>query len=131
MESALVHRKRSSRIALIESEKEEARLTARRHAEEKEKMSRSRRLEVRKQREEEERLRREQGRELRRKEREARELRRQTELEELVSIYWDYFTSLKYASGMRISQAIVNRKLRFLPLRNNPILKRYPPNLVF
>ncbi|KAF7773311.1 hypothetical protein Agabi119p4_5478 [Agaricus bisporus var. burnettii] len=82
MENALVHRKKSSRIALRESEKEEARLTARRQAEEKEKMSRSRRLEVRKQREEEERLRREQGREQRRKEREARESRRQAELEE-------------------------------------------------
>lgn len=131
MENALVHRKKSSRIALRESEKEEARLTARRQAEEKEKMSRSRRLEVRKQREEEERLRREQGREQRRKEREARESRRQAELEELVSIYQDYFSLLKLVSDMKISQAIVSRKMRFLPPQNPPILERHPPTLVF
>jgi hypothetical protein len=125
MESALVHRKRSSRIAVIESEKEEARLAARRQAEEKEKMSRSRRLEVRKQREEEERLRREQGREQRRKEREARELRRQVELEELVSLYRDYPTSLKHASDMKTSKVIWNQKLRFLLLPNC-----YPQKLV-
>ncbi|KAF9452324.1 hypothetical protein P691DRAFT_795034 [Macrolepiota fuliginosa MF-IS2] len=78
-EEALVHRKRSSRIAIRESEREEARLAAQRQAEEEEKMSRTRRLEARRQREEEERLRREQAREQRRKEREAREMRRQTE----------------------------------------------------
>lgn len=81
MEDALVRRKRSSRIALKESEREEARSAAQRQAEEAEKMGRARRLEARRQREEEERLRREQAREQRRKEREAREIRRQAESE--------------------------------------------------
>ncbi|KXN84561.1 hypothetical protein AN958_12307 [Leucoagaricus sp. SymC.cos] len=82
LEDALVHRKRSSRIAMKESEREEARLVKLREAEEAEKMSRARRLEARRQREEEERLKREQAREQRRKEREARELRRQAEMEQ-------------------------------------------------
>lgn len=95
MEDALVHRKRSSRIALRESEKEEARIAAQRQAEEEEKMGRARRLEARRQREEEERLRREQAREQRRKEREARESRRQAELEELVARYETLFSITK------------------------------------
>lgn len=73
LEEALVHRKRSSRIAIRESEKEEARLAAMRKQEEVEKMSRARRFEARRQREEEDRLKKEHAREQRRKEREARE----------------------------------------------------------
>ncbi|KAF9000745.1 hypothetical protein BDQ17DRAFT_1281976 [Cyathus striatus] len=76
LEEAISHRKRSSRIAMKESEKEEARLEAKRLAEENEKMGRERRLEARRRKEEEERLRRENAREQRRKEREAREAAR-------------------------------------------------------
>ncbi|PPQ91826.1 hypothetical protein CVT25_000273 [Psilocybe cyanescens] len=73
LEEALNHRKRSSRLALRESEREEARLTAMRKQEEDEKFSRTRRMEARQQKEEEERIKRENAREQRRKEREARE----------------------------------------------------------
>ncbi|KAK7051068.1 hypothetical protein VNI00_005180 [Paramarasmius palmivorus] len=71
MEEAIVHRKRSSRIAIKESEKEEARLAAQRKAEEEEKMGRARRAEARQKKEESERMKRELAREQRRKEREA------------------------------------------------------------
>jgi hypothetical protein len=74
LEEALVHRKRSSRIAIKESEKEEAELAAKKKAEENEKMSRARRLEARQQKEEADREKRESAREQRRKEREQREL---------------------------------------------------------
>jgi protein required for attachment to host cells len=67
MEEAVVHRKRSSRIASKESVREEARLAAKRRAEEAEKMSRAKRLEARLLKEEEDRFRRETARELRRK----------------------------------------------------------------
>lgn len=73
LEEALVHRKRSSRLALRESEREEARLAAKRKQEEDEKFSRARRMEARLQKEEAERIKRENAREQRRKEREARE----------------------------------------------------------
>ncbi|KAH9481522.1 hypothetical protein JR316_0006049 [Psilocybe cubensis] len=73
LEEALSHRKRSSRLAIRESEREEARLAAKRKQEEEEKFSRTRRLEARQQKEEEERIKRENAREQRRKEREARE----------------------------------------------------------
>ncbi|KAI9056816.1 hypothetical protein FKP32DRAFT_1681974, partial [Trametes sanguinea] len=73
MEEAIVHRKRSSRIAMKETEKEEARLAAKRRAEEEEKMARARRQEARLKKEEEERAKRERAREQRRKEREERE----------------------------------------------------------
>ncbi|KAI0084113.1 hypothetical protein BDY19DRAFT_997962 [Irpex rosettiformis] len=75
IEEAVVHRKRSSRIALKESEKEQARAEALRKAEEEDKLSRARRLETRAKREEAEREKREQAREQRRQEREARELK--------------------------------------------------------
>ncbi|KAI0747333.1 hypothetical protein BC629DRAFT_1739948 [Irpex lacteus] len=75
IEEAVVHRKRSSRIANKESEKEQARAEAIRKAEEEEKMSRTRRLEARAKKEEDERERRELAREQRRIEREARELK--------------------------------------------------------
>ncbi|KAF7978847.1 hypothetical protein HWV62_44657 [Athelia sp. TMB] len=75
LEEAVVHRKRSSRIAIKESEKEEAQLAAQRKAEEAEKMSRAQRLEARQQREEAERIKRETAREQRRKEREERDAR--------------------------------------------------------
>ncbi|KAF8899871.1 hypothetical protein CPB84DRAFT_1847439 [Gymnopilus junonius] len=78
LEDALVHRKRSSRIALKESEREEARLTARRKQEEEEKQSRAKRLEARLKKEEAERIKRENAREQRRKERETREESRKT-----------------------------------------------------
>src|SRR5712671_5067525 len=82
MEEAVSQRKRSSRLAIKESEKEEVRLTSLRKAEEEEKLSRLRRLEARQKREEEERLRREAAREKRRLDREERERRAQTEEEE-------------------------------------------------
>ena len=72
-EEAILHRKRSSRIAMKESEKEEARRAAYRLAEEEERLSRERRIEARARKEEEERLAREKARELRRIEREVRE----------------------------------------------------------
>ncbi|TDL14421.1 hypothetical protein BD410DRAFT_797206 [Rickenella mellea] len=77
-EEAVVHRKRSSRIAVKEGEKEEARLAAQRKAEEEERLSRARRAEARAKKEEEDRLKRELAREQRRKEREEREERLRT-----------------------------------------------------
>ncbi|KAF8838603.1 hypothetical protein BDN67DRAFT_933524 [Paxillus ammoniavirescens] len=75
MEEAVVHRKRSSRIAIKEIEKNEERAEMRRRAEEEEKMGRARRLEARQQKEQAEQLKRENAREQRRKERELREQR--------------------------------------------------------
>lgn len=72
-EEAVVHRKRSSRIALKESEKEQEFLAAKRRAEEDEKTSRARRAEARRQKEEADRIKRENAREERRKEREAKQ----------------------------------------------------------
>ncbi|KAL0579991.1 hypothetical protein V5O48_001994 [Marasmius crinis-equi] len=90
LEEAIVHRKRSSRIAIKESEKEEARLAVVRKAEEDEKMGRQRRAEARQKKEEDERLKREQAREQRRKEREAqvaeREAKEKAEEERSASI---------------------------------------------
>ncbi|OBZ72258.1 hypothetical protein A0H81_07462, partial [Grifola frondosa] len=77
LEEAIVHRKRSSRIAIKESEKEEARAAAKKKAEEDEKTARARRQEARMKKEEAERERREQAREQRRIEREEREARAQ------------------------------------------------------
>jgi hypothetical protein len=65
-----------------ENEKEEARMTAVRKAEEEEKLSRVRRLEARQKREEEERLKREEAREKRRLDREERERKAQAGEEE-------------------------------------------------
>ncbi|KAH8994805.1 hypothetical protein EDB92DRAFT_1972371 [Lactarius akahatsu] len=73
LEEAVSQRKRSSRLAVKENEKEEARLAAVKKAEEEEKLSRARRLEARQKREEEERLKREAAREKRRLDREERE----------------------------------------------------------
>lgn len=73
IEEAIVHRKRSSRIATKESEKEEARKAALKKAEEDEKQARTRRLEARAKKEESEREKRERARELRRLEREERD----------------------------------------------------------
>ncbi|KAL4066791.1 hypothetical protein J3A83DRAFT_4259622 [Scleroderma citrinum] len=81
MDDAVVHRKRSSRIALKELEKEEERLARKKREDEEEKMSRARRLEARQRKEEEERLKREIAREQRRKEREMREQRMSEEKE--------------------------------------------------
>ncbi|KAH8093710.1 hypothetical protein BXZ70DRAFT_376563 [Cristinia sonorae] len=75
IEEAVVHRKRSSRIAVKESEKEEARAAAIRQAEEAEKEARSRRAEARAKKEQAEREKREKAREQRRLEREEREER--------------------------------------------------------
>lgn len=72
-EEAVVHRKRSSRIAFKESEKEQELLAAKKRAEEHEKMSRARRAEARRQKEEADRIKRENAREQRRKEREAKQ----------------------------------------------------------
>lgn len=73
LEEAIVHRKRSSRIAVKESEREEARLAAKKKREDEEKRTRARRLEARLQKEEIGRLKRENARQKRKKEREARE----------------------------------------------------------
>ncbi|KAI0297293.1 hypothetical protein B0F90DRAFT_1740819 [Multifurca ochricompacta] len=73
VEEAISQRKRSSRLAMKESEKEEARLATLRKAEEEEKLGRMRRLEARLKREEEERLKKEAAREKRRLDREGRE----------------------------------------------------------
>lgn len=81
-EEAVVSRKRSSRIAVKESVKEEARLAAQRKAEEAEKMSRAKRAEARQQKEEADRIKRETAREQRRKEREAKEEEEAREAEE-------------------------------------------------
>ncbi|KAH9941354.1 hypothetical protein B0H21DRAFT_811643 [Amylocystis lapponica] len=75
IEEAVVHRKRSSRIAVKESEKEEARLAAKKKAEESEKLARAKRAEARMKKEEAEREKRERAREQRRIEREEREQR--------------------------------------------------------
>jgi septal ring factor EnvC (AmiA/AmiB activator) len=80
-EEAVVHRKRSSRIALKESEKEQEFLTAKRRAEEDEKTSRARRAEARRQKEEADRIKRENAREQRRKEREAKQAEANTRYE--------------------------------------------------
>ncbi|KAF8501453.1 hypothetical protein F5888DRAFT_1232099 [Russula emetica] len=82
MEEAVSQRKRSSRLAIKENEKEETRLAALRKAEEEEKLSRARRLEARQKREEEERMKREIAREKRRLDREERERRAQAGEEE-------------------------------------------------
>ncbi|KAJ7194258.1 hypothetical protein C8J57DRAFT_1108823 [Mycena rebaudengoi] len=68
LEEAIVHPKRSSRIANKESEKEEARAAARQRAEAQEKETRAQRLEARLAKEEADRERREAARELRRRE---------------------------------------------------------------
>lgn len=81
LEEAIVHRKRSSRIAIKESEKEEARLAAKKRAEEEEKLARLRRAEARAKKEEEEREKRELAREQRRREREEREERARAKAE--------------------------------------------------
>ncbi|KAJ7671700.1 hypothetical protein DFH06DRAFT_122957 [Mycena polygramma] len=73
LEEAIVHRKRSSRIASKEQEKEEARLLVRQKAEVAEKKNRAQRLEARLAKEEAERERREAAREQRRKDKEAQE----------------------------------------------------------
>jgi hypothetical protein len=81
LEEAIVHRKRSSRIANKESEKEEARLLAQQKAEVAEKKSRAQRLEARLAKEEAERERREAAREQRRKAKEAQEVQSAAEAE--------------------------------------------------
>ncbi|KAF7330390.1 DALR-1 domain-containing protein [Mycena venus] len=73
LEEAIVHRKRSSRIANKEQEKEEARQLARQKAEVAEKKSRAQRLEARLAKEESERERREAAREQRRKAKEEQQ----------------------------------------------------------
>jgi hypothetical protein len=90
MEEAVSQRKRSSRLAIKETEKEEARLAALRKAEEEEKLSRVRRLEARQKREEEERLKREAAREKRRLDREERERNGRAREEEQWVIFLEY-----------------------------------------
>jgi flagellar biosynthesis GTPase FlhF len=88
LEEAVSHRKRSSRLAVKENEKEEARQAAMKRAEEEEKLSRARRLEARQKREEEERLKREVAREKRRLDREERERRAQIGAEQQWVIFF-------------------------------------------
>ncbi|TCD63136.1 hypothetical protein EIP91_005974 [Steccherinum ochraceum] len=75
VEEALVHRKRSSRIATKETEKEEARLAAAKKVEEEEKEARAKRADARAKKEQAEREKRERARDQRRIEREEREER--------------------------------------------------------
>ncbi|KAH9925531.1 uncharacterized protein B0H18DRAFT_1008850 [Fomitopsis serialis] len=75
IEEAVVHRKRSSRIAIKESEKEQQREVAKKRAEEDDKLSRAKRMEARAKKEEDERQKRDKERERRRLEREEREER--------------------------------------------------------
>lgn len=81
IEEAVVHRKRSSRIAVKESEKEEQRMAAKKRAEEEEKMARAKRQETRLKKEEAERAKRERARDQRRKERDDREARMKAKAE--------------------------------------------------
>jgi flagellar biosynthesis GTPase FlhF len=82
LEDAVVHRKRSSRIAIKESEKEEARMIAKKRADEEEKLSRTKRLKARLEKEEGDRAMRESAREQRKREREAKERQQLQKLEE-------------------------------------------------
>ncbi|KAI0648846.1 hypothetical protein C8Q79DRAFT_1064920 [Trametes meyenii] len=109
MEEAIVHRKRSSRIAHKESEKEEARLAAKKRAEEEEKMARAKRQETRLKKEEAERAKRERARDQRRKEREEREARAQAKAkraarEEEASVA--RYTTTPTANGTQASSSI-------------------------
>ena len=82
-----------------ENEKEEARLAARKKAEEEEKLGRVRRLEARQKREEEERLRREEARERRRLDREERERKAQAgEEEEKWGLFLKYLQLTNFES---------------------------------
>jgi flagellar biosynthesis GTPase FlhF len=93
LEEAIVHRKRSSRIAIKESEKEEARAIARKKAEEEAQMSRARRLQARQEKEEADRLRRESAREERRKEREEKEMKQAQKQESEEKFVCSYLVS--------------------------------------
>ncbi|TFK47754.1 hypothetical protein OE88DRAFT_1738283 [Heliocybe sulcata] len=73
LEEAIVHRKRSSRIASKVSAREQARIDAEKRAEEEKALGRARRAEARQKQEEDSRARREEAREKRRKEREEKE----------------------------------------------------------
>ncbi|KAI0723682.1 hypothetical protein C8Q72DRAFT_981055 [Fomitopsis betulina] len=75
LEEAVVHRKRSSRIATKETEKEQAREAAKKKVEEQDKQSRAKRMEARAKKEETERQKKDKEREQRRLEREEREER--------------------------------------------------------
>jgi hypothetical protein len=81
VEEAIVNRKRSSRLAIKENEKEVARLAAVKEAEEREQRSRALRLEARQRKEESERIKKKNDREQRMKERQEREMRMQAEKE--------------------------------------------------
>ncbi|KAI9451079.1 hypothetical protein BJY52DRAFT_1125459 [Lactarius psammicola] len=103
LEEAVSQRKRSSRLAVKENEKEEARLAAIKKAEEEEKLSRARRLEARQKREEEERLKREAAREKRRLDREERERKAQAGAERQWVIFLRHLAkSLSSAGRIRV-----------------------------
>ncbi|KAK0204592.1 hypothetical protein DFS33DRAFT_1258860 [Desarmillaria ectypa] len=112
IEEAVVHRKRSSRIAIKESVREEARLAIAKKAEEEEKMGRARRAEARQQKEEEARQKRENAREQRRKEREAREAQEAKEESEStgmpVDVVGNGTTVERQANGRRTSNGIAS-----------------------
>ncbi len=103
MEEAVSQRKRSSRLAIKEGEKEEARLTALKKAEDEDKLSRARRLEARQKREEEDRLKREVAREKRRLDREERERKGRAGAEEQWVIFLGHVTkSLNFAGRIQV-----------------------------
>ncbi|KAK0193587.1 hypothetical protein F5146DRAFT_925694 [Armillaria mellea] len=106
VEEAVVHRKRSSRIAIKESVREEARQAIAKKAEEEEKMSRARRAEARQQKEEEARQKRENAREQRRKEREAREA--QEAKEEGAGMPVDVVGNGTVANGLHTSNGVAS-----------------------
>ena len=91
MEEAMTQRKRSSRIAMREIEKEEARMQAKKKAEDDEKNARARRQEARMRKEEEEREKREKAREQRRIEREERGARARDRAEKRSDFFMSHF----------------------------------------
>ncbi len=129
MEEAVSQRKRSSRLAIKETEKEEARLAELRKAEEEEKLSRVRRLEARQKREEEERLKREAAREKRRLDREERERNPRAREEEQWVIFLEYSRTrrLMHHSGrMRARRSTSSESIHYKTRRP---LKHPKPSL--
>ncbi|KAJ3734153.1 hypothetical protein DFJ43DRAFT_1130808 [Lentinula guzmanii] len=124
-EEAITQRKRSSRIALRESEKEEARLASKKKAEDEEKLSRAKRLEARQRKEEEERLKRETAREQRRKEREAKEETEAREAEEKERKEREKADRAAVRAKQRSSQP----KGAIQPSESNGVLLLHPPGV--
>jgi hypothetical protein len=130
LEEALNTRKRSSRLAVRENEKEAARLAAQKKAEENAQNARAKRLEARVQREQEERERREKDREERRAAREARVAQRGVSMPEYVSCLhstWSLsLTCCLARTGMTTNQLLKRSLLSPLPLKQTAKAKLRP-----